>query len=307
MGDRTPEGEPLDPVIVAMIEAAQRCKRDGGNLRAQSRAAYDAAVNLVRIAGGGERASPDAPLDAERLREANAIAVLVDRKFVGDPTRLTRQKRAEIIRLIQFWAASAKHASERSFPTSRPDHFDINIQEPKEGTTMVDQPNSDNEANEPKPLWHAMEASVTDAGFNTARCVRLYREALSEMPMRTLLSDIHERVAVYYNLLEAVKGEPAEDVVTPGPTTAQRLKRQYEGLKLVPNGTLPNPWAYETAAYALKKLRDYGNMLVDLIAQYSDSILSEMKITSEITVTFEVEIRLPPGVTIGIERSGKPR
>lgn len=58
----------------------------------------------------------------------------------------------------------------------------------------------------------------------------------------------------------------------------------------------------ETTKFVMDKLRRYSGLLLDLMANYAETIANEIKISPSVTVKFEVELGLPPALTIGIER-----
>ncbi len=150
-------------------------------------------------------------------------------------------------------------------------------------------------------LWIAvLEEASEKTEINTNYVTRMYRETVQEKPLLRLIQDVHERISIYHNILEELK-KSARDEPTGQGTVAQQIRARYEGLKLVPEGKLPNPFPWETMDYVKTKLRKYGALLLDLIATQTEMIVAEMNMTQK-TVVLQVQLGLQPSLTIGIER-----
>ena len=172
-------------------------------------------------------------------------------------------------------------------------------------------------------LWEeVLENGSFQGDLNAAYVVRRYREAVAERPLMRLIQDVHQRIGIYSNILEDIKRhEWPGPMPEPAPGTAggvlitaaverrqsdaRNLRSKYEELGLVPKGHLPNPWFSETTDFVLKKLRRYGTLLLDLMATQAETIAAELKVSPNVTVTFEVELDLTPSLTVGIEREGR--
>jgi len=139
--------------------------------------------------------------------------------------------------------------------------------------------------------------------------VRTYQETVRERPLLRLVQDLSQRIAIYRNILEEAKRQDGsvgtEPTMERSPTAAEVLKTKYENLGLVPPATLPNPLMREVADFALRKLRRFGTLLLDLMATQAEAISAELKVSPEVTVTFQVELDWAPSLTVGIERLGR--
>lgn len=164
-------------------------------------------------------------------------------------------------------------------------------------------------------LWKTvLEAASHHGMINITFVVRHYKEKINDRPILRLLQDVNERNIVYSNILEEIKSTSARSIISnknytesgeeflPDFTPAQVIKLKYEQLGLVPENHLPNPLMAETTKFVMDKLRRYSGLLLDLMANYAETIANEIKISPSVTVKFEVELGLPPALTIGIER-----
>jgi hypothetical protein len=159
-------------------------------------------------------------------------------------------------------------------------------------------------------LWReVLEEASEKTEINTSYVTRMYRETVQEKPLLRLVQDVHERIAVYHNILEELKTGARDEPTSPAAggqgTVAQQIRARYEGLKLVPEGKLPNPFPWEIVEYVKRKLRKYSALLLDLMATHTEEIVGEMKMTHKSTVVFQVQIGWPPSLTVGIEHDRK--
>jgi hypothetical protein len=275
---------PLDPYLSKAIDAALEAKNEG----------LDQAATIAAA-----QAAASAALGVQSLRgitqEIEAAAILVSQHLLRSSSPSIDETSLLNKRVLASVASQQKQGTARSLlPSGNPS--------PKADTTMADQNGDEPTIPVDEQLCNELERLSKVGDVNTALVVRVFQEKLSVQPILTLVKQVNERIGIYHNLLEAVKREPFEDPPA-NPSTAQRLKAKYEGLKLVPPGHLPNPWAHEIADFAMKKLRRYGSLLLELVAQYADDIARELKVKPEMTITFEVGMGLSPEVKIGIERS----
>ena len=286
----------------------------------QSQSGHEAIIAEAVEAALAEAAADFSSLDAAQkassenlLRsQARSVAVLLGIGRLPHAPALSRAEIAAVQRVLR-----ATEMPPLSDPTSGKDKPDTSIAAASTAPQSVSIPATEapkmpgvtQDAPEPSrddKLWMEVLETASDADeINAAFVVRAYKEALKDRPLLSLVRHVNERIGIYHNLLEAIKAAPEDGTGPSDLTAAQQLKAKYEGLKLVPPAKLPNPWAHETASYAIGKLRKYGALLLDIVAQYAEELAVELKVSTEVTLLFEVGIGLAPELTIGIERSGK--
>jgi hypothetical protein len=138
---------------------------------------------------------------------------------------------------------------------------------------------------------------------NVEALAQYYMANFSEKPILRLLQDLGSRSRMYSNLLEEIKRIHPE-VLKPD-QEATNLKEKYERFGLVPKGFLPNPTVQSITQYIMDKLASLARAILDVVAKYATRIAEELRISPEITITFQVGASgWSPDVTVGIERSG---
>lgn len=177
---------------------------------------------------------------------------------------------------------------------------------PLEREPMSEHTHQHPEVARPDDLWRdVLEKAAHEGDIDTDLVVSKYRAAGHERPVLSLIQDVNERIAIYGNLLEDVKRQSTNQSDSGRPTVAQKLKIKYEDLGLVPRGQLPNPLPAETAEYALKKIRRYSTLLLNIMAKYTKEVVRELKISIDVKVNLQVDMKLPwPGMTIGVASGG---
>jgi hypothetical protein len=144
---------------------------------------------------------------------------------------------------------------------------------------------------------------------NSAYLVHEYEISIKDRPVVTLLQDIDQRIGIYKNLLEQIKGAPLDYPQVEGKIKniddfATELKRRYEDLGLIPKEYLPNPTASKICEYITDKMSRFATLIIDILAKYSSRIVQELRLPSEVTVTFQAGLGWSVAqVTVGIERS----
>lgn len=156
-------------------------------------------------------------------------------------------------------------------------------------------------------LWHDVLERFKEQPINAAFAIRKYQETVRDRPLLRLLQDVNQRIGIYTNILEEIKRQPLDETAPnpTKPTSTQLLRAKYEGLGLVPKGHLPNPWGAEAAEFALKKLRNYGTLLVEIMATCAEAIAVELRVSVNVSFKVSVNVSLSPSINLGVERAGK--
>lgn len=155
-------------------------------------------------------------------------------------------------------------------------------------------------SNEPDRIVK-LEEAAHNKDINVSHIVRLYRDHFADQPLLHLIQDINQRVGIYSNILEDIKGIPTDKNFD---TTATAIKKKYEKLDLVPPDNIPNPTARDIAKYVLDKIAVFGRALIEIMAKHASEIRREIRIEPSVTVLFQVEVGWSPKVILGVEGQG---
>lgn len=142
------------------------------------------------------------------------------------------------------------------------------------------------------------EASEADE-INIDELKGLY--GLCDRPLLCMVEDIHARLAIYSNILEEIKKEPAQEALKLESERAKAIKEKYEALKLVEKGTLPNPSLANLAQSVMDKIGKFGRALTEILARHGRAIAGELGQQTGVTYVFQVQLGWPPSLTIGVE------
>jgi hypothetical protein len=155
--------------------------------------------------------------------------------------------------------------------------------------------------NEPDRISE-LEKAANEKDMNVSKIVRFYRDRFADQPLLHLIQDINQRVGIYSNILEEIKGMSATDEDMN--STAIAIKKKYEELELVPSGNIPNPQASTIAKYLLDKIAVFGRALIEIMAKHASDIRREIRIEPSVTVLFQVEVGWSPKFILGVEGQG---
>jgi hypothetical protein len=155
--------------------------------------------------------------------------------------------------------------------------------------------------NEPDRISE-LEKAAHEKNINVSHIVRFYRDRFADQPLLHLIQDINQRVGIYSNILEEIKGLSADDEDMNA--TAKAIKKKYEKLQLVPSGNIPNPEASTIAKYLLDKIAVFGRALIEIMAKHASDIRREIRIEPSVTVLFQVEVGWSPKFILGVEGQG---
>jgi hypothetical protein len=152
-------------------------------------------------------------------------------------------------------------------------------------------------------LIEKIESQAHNKDINVDLLVREYRETLPDKPLLHLIQDINQRVGIYSNVLEEIKGlQPT--ALADYDNSATAIKQKYEHLGLIPLNNLPNPTASSIASYILDKLAAFGRAIIEIMGRYLSEIRREIRIDPSVSIHFDVEVGWSPKLTIGVEGSG---
>jgi hypothetical protein len=149
---------------------------------------------------------------------------------------------------------------------------------------------------ERQELLDELEQQADWGEMNVDYLVKRYRHVYPGEAVWALVQDINRQALVWHNVLETVKraNEPQRT----------ELRKQYEDtLKLLPERSLSNPnWLFDVDR-AFEKLKNYSKGLVKVARSYSLELLAELSAEVGTTATIQVQLGLPPSLTIGMEKS----
>jgi hypothetical protein len=310
------EESPLD-IYVANIALAM--------VAAAFEAAPDRAAIIKAAQDRGDQESQEIPLGLSeddrnsivgRIGSASgSIATIILNDIIKKQhsERITKSELAEANRLIQIalrplpssttkppsWLQPHVTAPAQTPDTAKPE---APAHQPKrEGKAKMAAPHEPTDAPEDNLWKDVLEQQAKTNYINVAYVARKYQETVRDRPLLRLIQDIEQRVGIYTNILEELKRNAVDSPDDPAdPTIAQTIRAKYEGLRLVPPGHLPNPWAFELAKHALDKLRTFGAALVEIMAKYAADIKIELKIPVTVSFKIDVSVSLSPSVTLGV-------
>lgn len=152
-----------------------------------------------------------------------------------------------------------------------------------------------------KPEWSQellaeLERQADCSEMNVDYLVKLYKKDHPGDAVWMLVQDINRQTLIWHNIAEVLKrGDPNE---------MKRLKAHYEEtLKLVPKGSLSNPnWLFDVNK-AFEKMKNYSKGLLKISQSYALELLAELNVEVGTVATIQVQLSLPPALTIGFERS----
>ncbi|MDQ3814642.1 MAG: hypothetical protein M3347_11915 [Armatimonadota bacterium] len=156
-------------------------------------------------------------------------------------------------------------------------------------------PTSYERPKERQSLLEELERQADSGEMNIDYLVKLYKQQYPGEAVWALIQDINRQALVWYNVVETLKRSPDQ---------RENLKKDYEDrLKLLPVGSLSNPiWPFDVDR-AFEKLKNYSKGLLKIARSYTIELLAELNVEAGITVTVQVELGLPPSLTIGMEKS----
>jgi hypothetical protein len=124
-----------------------------------------------------------------------------------------------------------------------------------------------------------------------------YRRLVPDRPLYTLVEDIQQQAMIYANIIELLKlGQSAAEI-----------KKRFEELDLVPEGTLPNPDLPRLLAKAFDMISRYRQALVDIAKKHGGQLLNELSFELELTVSVGVDIGIPPSITLAVAHTAKEK
>lgn len=145
-----------------------------------------------------------------------------------------------------------------------------------------------------------------------------YRTHLPSGIVLSLVEDIQRQGSIYSNMLEEIKKIPLDDLggyvstkgdPVPDDHAGTRIKQKYERLGLVATGVLPNPSAKSLANDVLDRIHSLGRALLRVISDHGPELMRdlELQVQPDTTFTMEVEVGVPPKLSLGIDRATPPR
>jgi hypothetical protein len=145
-------------------------------------------------------------------------------------------------------------------------------------------------------LLRILEEEADSEEINIDHLVKLYKHKHPGEAVWSLSQDINRQALIWFNVLETLKRGDANQ--------RAGLKKDYEEiLQLLPEGSLSNPnWPFDVDR-AFDKLRNYSKGLLKLARSYAMELLAELNVQPDITATVQVQLGLPPSLTIGMERN----
>jgi hypothetical protein len=148
---------------------------------------------------------------------------------------------------------------------------------------------------ERQDLLNQLEEQADFGEMNIDYLVKLYKQKYPGEAVWALVQDINRQALIWYNVLETLKRSPEQRA---------NLREVYEDhLQLLPKGSLSNPfWPFDVDR-AFEKLKNYSKGLLKLARSYTLELLAELNVEPGITATVQVQLGLPPSLTIGMEKS----
>ena len=140
-----------------------------------------------------------------------------------------------------------------------------------------------------------LEEQADSSEMNIDYLVKLYKQKHPGEAVWALIQDINRQALVWYNVVERLKR---------GPSQCTNLREDYEDhLQLLPPGSLSNPiWPFDVDR-AFEKLKNYSKGLIKIARSYTLELLTELNVEAGIAVSVQIELGLPPSLTIGMEKS----
>ena len=153
-----------------------------------------------------------------------------------------------------------------------------------------------------KQLIRILEIHAQNDNIDLEMLRQLYTKCTSD-PMLSLIQDIQLQLTIYSNILEEIKSQsPLEAGKRESPAAAS-IREKYEKLGLIEVGVLSNSPLSWLAERAVGQIKSYGKMLLKAIAEHGKEIIQELSLEKELTAILQVQLGVPPTVTIGIEQS----
>jgi hypothetical protein len=148
---------------------------------------------------------------------------------------------------------------------------------------------------EREELLKQLEEQADSSEMNIDYLVKLYKRQYPGEAVWALVQDINRQALVWYNVLETLKRSPEQRTT---------LREEYEvHLKLLPKGSLSNPnWLFDVDR-AFEKLKNYSKGLLKVARSYALELLVELNVEVGTTATVQIQLGLPPSLTIGMEKS----
>ncbi len=132
--------------------------------------------------------------------------------------------------------------------------------------------------------------------MNIDYLLNLYKKTYPGDALWMLVQDMNRQAFVWYNVAERIKcSKPGE---------ISGLKEWFEDqLMALPKDSLTNPTWWLDLDKAFERMRNYSKALLKIARSYSLEPLAELNVEVGVAAIVEVQLGLPPALTIGFERS----
>src|SRR5262245_42452946 len=147
-------------------------------------------------------------------------------------------------------------------------------------------------SSERQALLEELEEQADSGEMNIDYLVKLYKQQYPGEAVWALVQEINRQALVWYNVVETLKRSPEQRA---------NLRKDYEEhLQLLPKRSLSNPnWLFDVDR-AFEKLKNYSKGLLKVARSYTLELLAELNVEVGITATVQVQLGLPPSLTIGM-------
>jgi hypothetical protein len=143
-------------------------------------------------------------------------------------------------------------------------------------------------------LLAELERQAENSDMNIDHLLSLYKQQFPGEALWRLTQDINRQALIWSNIIEQIKRSSDPEA------TAQDMKRKFETeYEVIIPGTIDFwPWDLEKA---FDKVRNYSKGLLTIAARRGVELLREINVQTGVTATVQVQLSIPPGLTIGYE------